>query len=66
MARSSTAIASVEYDEAKRLLHVQYRTGTTVYTYVGVPRAIYDALMRAPSMGAYFAKHIQKQYSLRA
>lgn len=62
----STAIDHVQYDETNKLLHIRFRSGSTTYTYVSVPKPVYEALMRAPSKGRYFAAHIAKRYSLKA
>jgi hypothetical protein len=50
--RSST-IASVGYDVEGRLLEVEFHSGD-VYQYQAVPPNVYDALMRAASVGKTF------------
>ena len=46
----STALATVGYDEALELLQVEFR-GRAIYRYFGVPAAVHQALLGAPSKG---------------
>lgn len=57
----SRDIAIIGYDDKKLLLEIAFRGGG-VYHYMKVPRAIYDALMKAESQGTYFNKQIKDQY----
>jgi hypothetical protein len=54
----------VHYDEVAAELHVVFNSGKA-YVYYGVPRRVYDALMSAPSAGAYFNKHIRDDFRAR-
>lgn len=60
----SSAVSFIHYDEVAAELHVQFSTGRA-YVYYGVPRRIYDGLMRAPSIGVYFNTHIRNRYRYR-
>jgi hypothetical protein len=57
----SSELHSVGYDDANRLLEVEFRTGG-VYHYFGVPRQAYDALMTAASKGRFFNTQIKPAY----
>ncbi len=61
---SSSAVSFVYYDEVAAELHVEFTSGRT-YVYFGIPRRVYDALVRAPSIGAYFNDHIRDAYRFR-
>jgi len=58
---TSTMIERVAYDEAAAILAISFR-GTGKYLYYDVPRAVYEALCDAPSLGTYFNAHIRDQY----
>ena len=60
----STTIAAVAYDEAAELLRLEFRNHT-VYHYFGVPVAVYDALLGAPSKGSYFNRVIRGAFRYR-
>lgn len=55
--RSST-ISAVGYDEATKVLGVKFRNGSE-YHYLGVPKALFEALMSASSAGNYLNKYIK-------
>lgn len=54
-------IDRIAYDEAATTLCIWFRDNGK-YVYYDVPRAIYDALCRAASHGAYFNAHIKGRY----
>lgn len=56
----SRAIRAIGYDGYT--LAIQFHTSDTLYHYPGVPQAVYDGLMRAPSMGAYYRAFIHGRY----
>jgi hypothetical protein len=58
---ASTVIAAVGYDDASRILEVEFRTGK-VYRYFRVPRSRYDALRSAESIGSYFNRQIRTRF----
>jgi hypothetical protein len=58
----SSAIASVGYDAATRALDVEYRSEARVYRYYGVPAETHDAILRAPSAGAFVNERVKGRY----
>jgi len=60
----SSVMSFVHYDEVAAELHVLFNSGKA-YVYYGVPRKVYDALMKAPSAGAYFNARIRDRYRYR-
>jgi hypothetical protein len=57
----STALAVVVYDEARKLLQLEFRS-RTVYRYFGVPARVQEDLLRAPSQGRYFNAEIRGRF----
>lgn len=57
----STCIESVGYEPLARELRVRFNTGRTC-VYHGVARPVYEELLAAGSLGAYFNRHIRDQY----
>ena len=55
----STAIRSVGYDGYT--LTVEFHNGR-VYDHPGLPYSVYEALMRAPSKGAFYNRNIRGRY----
>ena len=60
----SSAVSFVHYDEVAAELHVEFNSGRA-YVYYGVPRRVYDELMKAASAGAYFNANIREGYRFR-
>jgi hypothetical protein len=60
---SSSNIAEVGFDEPTQTLEVLF-VGGRLYSYAHVPRAVFDALMEAPSIGSYFATAIKSHPDL--
>jgi hypothetical protein len=60
----SSAISFVHYDEVAAELHVLFASGRA-YVYYGVPRQVYDAMLRASSAGAFFNSRIRDRYRFR-
>jgi len=58
----STEIAIVGYDQSSKKLEIAFRTGS-VYHYEDVPQEIYEGLIRAKSVGTYFAEYVKNTYS---
>ena len=54
----STTLATVAYDDARKLLLLEFRS-RAIYQYFGVPAAVHAALLRAPSKGGYFNRVIR-------
>jgi two-component system cell cycle response regulator DivK len=57
----SSAVDRVEHDEASGTLDVWYKDGDR-YSYFGVPRETYDALLAAQSVGAFVNAQIKPHY----
>ncbi|AIJ25757.1 KTSC domain-containing protein [Amycolatopsis methanolica] len=62
---SSSALASVGYDAARRILEVEF-LHHGIYRYRGVESAIYRALLAAESKGGYFPTRIRDPLPARA
>lgn len=60
----STAIDSIDYDEAWETLTIRFVDGST-YTYSRVPQDVYAALLYAGSTGGFFNSDIRGKYSYR-
>jgi hypothetical protein len=57
----STTLATVAYDEARELLQLEF-CSRAVYLYFGVPAAVHQALLGAPSKGRYFNQTIRGRF----
>ncbi|HEV2163271.1 MAG TPA: KTSC domain-containing protein [Stellaceae bacterium] len=57
-------IQAVGWDGTLSTLYVKFKAGTQ-YAYVGVPKNIFEALLKAPSKGKFFAKYIRDKYPTR-
>lgn len=58
----SSALKRVSYDEAAHTLCATFRDNGRTYVYEGVPQELYDALIFADSLGAYFNAHIRDHF----
>lgn len=54
----SDALRSVGYDPDRRILEIEFASGT-VYRYFEVPEEVYAGLMTAASHGEFFSDHIR-------
>ena len=57
----SSTLATVAYDEAEGLLQLEL-CNRAVYQYFGVPPAVHQALLSAPSKGRYFNHAIRGKF----
>jgi hypothetical protein len=57
----SSAIRAVGYDQRARLLRIVFAQGN-MHDYAGVPRDVFDAFLKADSMGAFFNREIRDRY----
>ncbi|MFN3946453.1 MAG: KTSC domain-containing protein [Allosphingosinicella sp.] len=57
----SSVIERIAYDEEAAALSIWFRE-TGRYIYLGVPRAVYEALRKAGSAGRYFNACIKGRY----
>lgn len=60
----STVISRACYDETKRSAVIEVRS--TYRQFCDMPKATFDALLDAPSMGQFYIKHIQGRKPGRA
>jgi len=60
----SATLATVGYDEGRQLLQLEFGS-RAVYVYFGVPAAVYEALLGAPSKGRFFNGTIRGRYPYR-
>ena len=60
----STTLATIGYDETLKRLQLEF-CSRTVYLYFGVPAAVFEALLDAPSKGRYFNGAIRGRYPYR-
>jgi hypothetical protein len=55
------------YDPGTKTLAVTFANGGGSYRFSGVPQSVYDEMVKAESIGRYFAAHIRgnKKYSFK-
>ncbi len=58
----SAAIRSLAYDDEARTLRATFRDSGRTYEYRGVPEELYDALLFADSVGAFFNDNIRDRF----
>ncbi len=57
----SSNVESIGYDDDEQTLYIRFKNGTT-YRYEQVPRAAYDRLLSAESVGSMVASEIARHY----
>ena len=57
----SSVIRSVGYEKETSTLEVEFHSDK-VYRYFAVPHSVYDGLMTADSVGAYFNQRVRDRY----
>lgn len=57
----SSNIARFAYDEANRVLKIEFNNGS-LYDYFDVPENAYEGMRNAPSKGQYLAQQIKGIY----
>lgn len=57
----STTLRAVAYDNSRGLLQLEFRS-QALYHYYGVPAAVYEGLLSAPSKGSYFNRIIRGRF----
>jgi hypothetical protein len=62
----SSSLAALAYDEKRHELRATFRDSGRTYAYSDVPQELYDALLFADSMGAFFNAHIRGRFPFRA
>jgi hypothetical protein len=58
----STDLESVAYFDAEQILLIVFARRGRAYSYSGVPKAVYNGLIRASSPGTYFRRAILNQF----
>ena len=58
----SSNIESVAYVDGPQELVIKFKSGGKFYKYFGVPREVYESLVKAPSVGKFFAAQIKSKY----
>ena len=61
----SAALEQVSYDEDARTLCATFRDTGRTCVYQDVPQEIYDSLLFADSLGAFFYAHIRGHFPCR-
>ena len=61
LAVQSSLLASLAYDHHRAILQLEFACGA-VYQYFDVPVQSYQELLQAPSLGAYFNRHIRSLF----
>jgi hypothetical protein len=61
----SSALEKISYDPGSQTLRATFRDSGRTYAYDEVPEEIYDGLLFANSLGAYFNAHIRDQFPFR-
>jgi hypothetical protein len=61
---SSSSIAAAGYQADRRTLRIRYVGGGT-YEYFGVPAAVFQSFLDAPSKGQFVNWHIKPHYPFR-
>jgi hypothetical protein len=57
----SSVIRSFDYDPADQRLDIEFVSGRR-YSYLDVPEAVFDAMRRVTSKGAFFNRRIRDHY----
>jgi hypothetical protein len=58
----STALEQITYDSRAHVLKAKFRDSGRIYAYHEVPQELYDGLLFADSLGAYFNAHIRDRF----
>lgn len=59
--KDSAFILGTAYDPEMETMYLKFKTGA--YEYFDVPEEVYEALLKAPSMGQFFHKNIRNVYA---
>lgn len=58
----SSTLRALAYDNGRGILQLEFRS-RAIYHYYGVPAAVYEALLGAPSKGSYFNRVIRGRFA---
>ena len=64
VAVESSTLAAVGYDAVCKLLELEF-SSRAVYHYFGVPAALHQSLLHAPSKGSFFNRSIRGRFPYR-
>lgn len=64
VAVTSSSIASIGYEPARRELDIEFRSGV-VYRYGEVPERVFRQFLESSSKGRYFTQHIRDNFRFR-
>ena len=64
IAVESSTLRTIAYDESWALLRLEFQS-RAVYDYFGVPAAVHEALLGAPSVGACFNEMVRGCFPYR-
>lgn len=59
---SSSNLVSVGYEDTSETLEVEFKNGN-IYQYYNVPQVMFETLMQAPSVGAFFNANIRNAFA---
>ena len=59
---NSSNIAEAFYQSRTQVLEIYFHSGH-IYRYAGISKEIFDALIKAPSVGKYYNDNIRGQYT---
>lgn len=65
IAVESRTLATIGYDDAVGILQLEFRS-RAIYQYFGVPAAVHQGLLNAPSKGSYFNQFIRGRFLYRS
>ena len=57
----STTLRALAYDGGRGILQLEF-CNRAIYHYYGVPAAVYEALLGAPSKGSYFNRVVRGRF----
>jgi len=64
MQLASKSVASAGYDEGTSVLEIEFSSGR-IYQFDGVPKGVFDWLVRTQSKGSYVSRMINDRYPYR-
>ena len=60
----STNIEKFHYNRKNRTLFVVYKKNSDIYCYSRVPESVFNALLRAKSVGEFISNKVKPKYSV--
>jgi hypothetical protein len=59
----SSFISTAGYDPERKWLLLSFKNGR-LYVYAGVPLAVFEAFLKAPSKGRFYNQHVRHHYAV--